>query len=276
MDLAWAELVLHVLAHLDSTSELPSSLHSEEYSRAAAQHLGPVSKRAIAEDIGLLSSQLTTHEQLIPLQLVARLHPSLAAARRTQHLELTALVADGDSDLTIRDYLLTECPVPAELLRCAALLEAPHFANWPLPDLTTRQQKLERVLPVFWVVAPWLRYLQVCMLRVLGLRGRAWPDAIWIGIPDNGQRPSWGHVLWQACHEATVLEVADRAYRNQSELGERSVERLAVALLSRRAANARLRSGHTSWLSRVSLPAREWAEEISLSGKERNWLEQLT
>ncbi len=275
MDLAWSELVLHVLAHLSNTAELPSSLYAADYLRAATLHLGEVSERPLAADIAVLSSQLTTHEHLAGTQLVARLHPSLAAARRTQHLDLAALIPDADTDIAIRDCLLTQCPVTAELLRCAALLEAPHFQRWPLPHLEDQQRKLERVLPFFGVVAPRLRQLPVRMLRVLGLRGRAWLDAIWVGIPVPCGLPSWSHVLWQACHEATVLEVADGLQSEQPSISERSVERVAVALLARRAANAHLTSGHVSWLSRMAPETRVWTQVCSLSREERQWLDQF-
>jgi hypothetical protein len=276
MELGWSELVLHVLAHLSHTAPLPASLYHADYLQEAERHLGSIFDRALGDDIAALTSQLTTHEQLTAVQLVARLHPSIAAARRTEQRALYALVDDGDADLVVRDYLVARCPVAAELLRCAALLELSHFLEWPLPNLELAQEKLERVLPVFCSVAPELRRRPIRMLRTLGQRGRAWSDAIWVGIPVECGSPSWGHVLWQACHEATVLEVADRAGDERRSISERDVERLAVALLARRAAKARMRSGHDSWLSRMTPETRLWTDAQSLSRRECEWLEPRT
>ena len=157
LDLVWPELVLHVLAHLESTARLPSSVCSEAYLSAARQHVGPVRERALGADIPVLAAHLTTHERLSAVQLLIRLHPTMAAARRSAHLPLGSLEDESETNTEVRDLLLGACPVAAELVRCAALLEADGFSAWPLPDRGELQDRLEQALPTLWPVAPRLR-----------------------------------------------------------------------------------------------------------------------
>lgn len=272
-DLTWPELVLHVLAHLESTAHLPSTLYSEAYVHAARERLGPASQRALDTDIEPLSSQLATHDELSRVQLLALLHPTLDAAQRLAHLDLASLPSDANTDVAIRDTLVAQCRVPAELLRCAVLLEADAFLCWPRPDLTVPERTLAARLRAFYQVAPRLERLAVRMLRVLELRGRLWPEMICVGIPSEKGQPSWNHVLWQAAHEATVSEVAERALRERRLVFEREMEHFAVALLARRAARSTTASGHEHWLARLAPHAAKWADAESLSDEGRDWLD---
>lgn len=274
-DLDWAELVLHVLAHLAATAHLPSSVHDPSYVEASRRQLGPVQARALGQDLVVLGSRLVAHEVLSQVQLLTRLHPSLDCALRASSLELHALTDSASADLTIRDQLLSTCAIPAELLRCAALLEAEVFARWPLPDLELVQQRIEGSIADFWLIAPRLRRSRVRPLRVLGYRGRGFHDEIWIGIPDQDRGPSLVHVLCQAAHEATVLEVGERALHDQVSLTEREVEHVAVALLARRARGSPLLSVHREWLRLWDPETASWASGDELPGALRGWLERL-
>lgn len=264
-DLVWPELVFHVLAHLEDTAHLPSSLFSQAYVDLAKAQLGPTSSRALGKDLMVLSSQLTKHEQLSRVQLIARLHPSLASAVRTARFDLASLHADGNADLGIRDQLIRHCAIEAELLRCAALLEAEAFLRWPLPNLQAAAAAIEGQLPLFLAVAPWLRGLRVRPLRVLGLRGRVFGDEIWVGIPNPSAEPSLNHVLCQAGHEATVVEVGARSHANQRDFTERETEQIAVALFARRASKSSIAPYHQEWLSHWTPEVQAWAQATGLS-----------
>ncbi len=272
VELTWPELVLHVLAHLEATAELPSSVYSECYVRAARQRLGPVSERELGRDLALLVAQLNRHAELAQVQLLTRLHPTLADARNNAHRELCSLGDASNTNLEIRDTLLATVPIQAELLRCSALLEAEIFERWPLPDQDAFRRALQAPLSGLWSVAPQLRCLSVYGLRVLGRRGRAFPDGIWVGIPDEPEGPSVNHVTWQAAHEATVLEVSVRARTERWQLGERQVEHLAVVLMERRARAQGMTEGHGAWLSAMQPGARAWADAAALTDAERTLL----
>ncbi|MGE5788965.1 MAG: hypothetical protein ACM3ZE_30530 [Myxococcales bacterium] len=277
-DMIWPELVFHVLAHLEDTAHLPSSLFDRAYVEMAKAQLGPVSGRALGKDLMVLSAQLTSHERLSRVQLIARLHPDLASAVRTARFDLSSLHGDGNTDLRVRDQLIRHCALEAELLRCAALLEADHFLRWPLPDLDAVARELEREIQHFLPVAPWLRSMRVRPLRVLGPRGRAFGDEIWVGIPNLTSHPSMAHVLCQAAHEATVVEVDARSHANQRTFSEREVEQIAVALFARRASNSNLAVSHRDWLSRWSPEVQTWAAARGLSDPclaFLNWMEPL-
>lgn len=275
-DLLWAELVLHVLAHLESTAVLPSSLFDAAYLRTAREHLGPAEERDLGRELAPLAELFTNQSALCAVQLVARLHPSLSAALRVARQDLAALDDANATNLGVRTELLTTGAVAAELLRCAALLEADTFLHWPLPDTAILQSRVAAAMPALWPVAPKLRTTRVELLRTLGHRGRAWPDAIWVGIPQDGGEPSLNHVLWQAAHEAVVLEVAERSRAVGAQLSERGVEQCAVALLARRAEASALSEAHAAWLSRMAPEVRSWAAAESLSSEIQEWLAHLS
>jgi hypothetical protein len=287
-DLVWPELVLHVLAHLECTAHLPSSLYDPHYVVQARRQLGPPEARALDRDLAILAEMLDTHERLSQVQQLVLLHQSLESALEASTLELASLGARSGADLQLRDRLLRDCPVAAELLRCAALLEAETFVQWPLPERDPIQSQLDRAMPDFWSVAPWLRRVRVRPLRVLGYRGRAFPDEIWVGIPardmspalvhdspHEAKRPSLAHVSCQAAHEATVLEVAQRATADHVNISEREVEQVAVALLSRRAQSSKLASIHVEWLQTWAPEVQAWASGEGLSAALVEWLQHL-
>src|SRR5512145_905009 len=196
LGLSWAELVLHVLAHLETTAHLASSLYDPGYVALARRHLGDPAARALGEDLEALSTHLVSHEGLIAIQPLLLLHPSLQAGLHGSRRSLAELDDDSGTNRAARDALLEQAPVEAELLRCAALLEAETFVRWPLPDLTAVSRRIRDALPAFGWVAPRIRRLPIRTLRALGMRGRAWPDEIWVGIPVESGEPSLEHVLW--------------------------------------------------------------------------------
>ncbi len=266
------ELVLHVLSHLESTAALPSTLFDPAYVAAAREHLGCPERRALGTDLRVLSACLTDHVTLSAVQLVARLHPSLEAAKAAARYELAELPGDG-ADLQVRDALLATCAGAAELVRGAALLEAEPFMAWPLPEPSATMQQLAAGLKEFSAAAPLLKTLPVELFRALGSRGRAWPDAIWIGFPSDAEESSHSHVLTQAAHEATVLEVRARANEWGYPLGERAIEQVSVALLARRLRGAPARHHHERWLARMAPEIRAWTSGAGLSPESSRYLD---
>lgn len=274
-DVLWPELVLHVLAHIESTAHLPSSLYDRHYVEESRRHLGPPDTRALGQDLVALAAVLDSHERLSQVQRLVRLHPSLECALDASRLDLASLGSSSGVDLQLQDQLLRDCAVAAELLRCAALLEAETFLRWPLPAMEPIQSQLDRAMPDVWFVAPWLRRVRVRPLRVLGHRGRAFIDEIWVGIPNQDTGPSLAHVSCQAAHEATVLEVAERAQLDRISLSEREVEQVAVALLSRRAQPSRFSSVHAEWLRSWTPEIQAWARGDQLGQALGEWLHYL-
>jgi hypothetical protein len=245
--LDWAEVVLHVLAHLPETGSLPSSLYSSEYVKAASAALGDAQLRQLGSDIPVLSNCLCSHGRLAAVQLLTRLHPNIEEAAKHAHLGLRELVNTSVADCeTIESLVGLE--TEAELLRCAALLEAPHWQSWPMPPTEELAGQVASRLPRLFPVAPVLEQTTIRFLRVLGRRGRAWPDEIWIGAPAPKDEEALVCALWQAAHEAVVLETFERVRLESLGLGEREVEGLSVARLARRAARQGLGAEHQRWL----------------------------
>jgi hypothetical protein len=246
--LDWAEVVLHVLAHLPETVHLPSSLYSPAYVEAACRALGAPGTRHLGDDIPLLARCLTSHGPLAAIQVLTRLHPNLEEATKLASLSLRELQGRSELDARWLRPLLDELLVPAELLRCAALLEAPNWRTWPLPSWDELAHEVAGRLPRLFCVAPVLEQTTIRFLRALGGRGRAWEEEIWIGAPEAHDEPALALTLWQAAHEAVVLETVGRARAESLGLGEREVEELSVFVLAERAKRHGLSEQHQRWL----------------------------
>lgn len=246
--LDWAEVVFHVLAHLPTTARFPSSLHSPEYVAAARSALGDVEYRHLGRDIPILSRCMSSHERLATVQLLAQLHPHIGDAMKHAHSGLREIAnAHVSEHKTIGALMALEPEV--ELLRCAALLEATHWQSWPMPSWDELADQVAARLPALFPVAPRLERTTIRFLRVLGRRGRAWPHEIWIGTPDPKDAEALTLALWQAAHEAVVVETSERVQSDSPGLGEREVEKLSVARLARRAARHGLGAEHQRWLA---------------------------
>jgi hypothetical protein len=236
---SWLGLVFHVLAHLDATT-LPASVHRPEYIRYVETQLGPASNRALGQDVNVLRPLIGTHTRYAQLQLLAWLYPDVQSA-----------LADADRDLSelasspVTHALLSALQAlgpAAELLRCAALLEAPHFAE--LQPLAFDPEALQVELRQAVRAAPWLRNYPVQRVDSLTRHGRVYGRQIWVGTPHRAVAVEADHVAWQAAHEATVNEVRLK----QPSKPEREVEGEAIALLQSQAARAGLQTAHSRWL----------------------------
>lgn len=237
---SWLALVFHVLAHLDAAT-LPASVHRPEYIRYVETQLGPASNRALGQDLAVLRPLLGSHARYAQLQLLAWLYTNVESA-----------LADADRDLSELDVtpatraLLTTLQAlspAAELLRCAALLEAPHFAQ--LQPLAFDPEPLQIELQQALRAAPWLRGYPVRRVDSLTRHGRVYGRQIWVGTPHRAVAVAADHVAWQAAHEATVSEVRSK----QPQRPEREVEGEAIALLQSHAARAGLQPAYTRWLN---------------------------
>jgi hypothetical protein len=252
----WADLVFHVLAHVEATAALPSSLFDPVYRDFVERHSGPASARALGDDARVLGEVLRDHSELSRVQSLAGVFLDPEHAARMRGRDLTMLVAE---DLTDAVFLepAKNGGAAMEILRAAAELEAPFHAR--LPAASTDLDALDRALQALAACAPTLQAFRVSCLRSLRLRGRVVPGNIWVGAPGLEPPLTALHAAWQACHEATVAEVGAGAAARRLALQERAVEHAAVVLLTARAAHNGLSDDHGTWCATfgAGLPRRE-------------------
>jgi hypothetical protein len=239
----WADLVFHVLAHAVESAPLAASLYDRVYVDFAARHLGLATDRNLGEDAAVLGRVLTSHELLARVQLVARLFDSIQTASLHAAVDLTELARRGVVEAALLRSLEPVLDA-AELLRAASELEREAFLG--LPPASIDRTALAAALDEKSAIAPLLARSKVAAVRSLRLRGRAFPGEIWVGVPGAELGVSIDHAAWQACHEATVLELRAAA---PVEIGERAIEHAAVVLLGERARSARKEAEHRRWLA---------------------------
>jgi hypothetical protein len=244
----WADLVFHVLAHVRPAGPFASSLFDETYIAFSEKHAGPAAARSLGADADVLGRAVTSHEALARLQWVARLFDDTASARAVAQRDLSGL-RDGDVADAVALRALSDVSNAAEVLRAAAELEAPHHAKLPVIEVEPAlAAALERASPA----APRLAGFRVECLRALRVRGRLFDSRIWVGVPSAELSLTAEHVAVQAAHEATVAEVAGTARSHAVELGERSIEHIALVLFAERAARGPLAEAHSRWWAQLS------------------------
>jgi hypothetical protein len=252
----WADLVFHVLAHAVDSAPLAASLYDRVYVDFAAQKLGPASDRNLAEDAAVLGRVLDSHELFARVQLAARLFDSIEAASQHAAIDLTELAQRG---IVALELVRSLEPVldAAELLRAASELEREAFLG--LPAVSFDRAALARALDEKSATAPLLARSKVAAVRSLRLRGRAFPGEIWVGVPGVELGVSIEHAAWQACHEATVLELRAAA---PAEIGERAIEHGAVVLMAERARSSGKETEHRRWLAHFGQNAPSLEREL--------------
>lgn len=255
---AWPEAVFHVLAHVSATAHLPASVFDSEYIAFVQRHVGPARERPLGQDAALLGTLLATHEQLARAQLIAWLFDSVEQVSGAAGGELAELQAAQVAAPELLPVLVRAGPA-VEVLRCAAELELDALAE--LPPASYDAKRLQGGLESASVVAPGLSRSVVTPLRSLRLRGRVRGRVIWVGAPGPQPGPTLEHVIWQACHEATVGEVSRLAVDRDVGLAERAVERVAVVLLAERAVTAGRAAEHARWFSHFGAGAPSTAAE---------------
>ncbi len=234
------------MAHVQPLARFPAGLWEPGYVRFVAEAAGPVEQRALAEDIAVLGQSVDSHEALAKLHLLACLFESPEQAQACIATDLSKLSA---SDVAAPRLISTvaACGPVAEVLRTAALLEEETWRALPKGSFSVTE--LERELLAVGRLTPRLESFKLFVSRPLGFRGRVLGPEIWIGVPGLFDGPSARHVAWQAGHEATVAEVAQRA---KGRISERSVEHVALILLKERAAAAQCAVSHREWLEVLS------------------------
>lgn len=242
----WADLVLHVLAHVQSLSRFPAALWDPAYAAFVAGATGPACERALGQDVEVLGRVIGSHEQLARLHLLACLFETPEQALASATIDLAQLTAQEGAEPRVL-AALAECGPVAEVLRSAALLEVDAWRS--LPDAAFPEAETSDAFDAMRGLAPRLGEFRLCVSRALGFRGRVLAGEIWLGIPGVPGGPTAAHVAWQGAHEACVAEVAERA---RAVLGEREVEHVALVLLSDRARFAERVSAHQNWLSTMS------------------------
>ncbi len=224
---SWAAAVFHVLAHVE-LGALPSSSYSESYVKWAAHQLGPADERELGSDAQLLAQLIQSHEHAARLQSLAWLFRDAEQALACAERSLSELLP---SDTTDPRWLnaARAMGAEAEMLRCAVLLELPHWQRLTRPQPET--EELEQHLTELARTVPELREHRIEMLPALTVHGRVHAGQIWIGCPSAELGVSALQVAWQAAHEATVSMLGQQA---RGKYSERELERRAVATLKAR------------------------------------------
>lgn len=234
---AWADLIFHVLAHVEATAPLSPSVYDAAYVAQCASVLGPASARALGKDAAVLGQVLTTHTDLARAQLLAWLFTSVLRAQRVHGRELAHL---QPSDVDRPEVLgaLVMLGSPAELLRSAAELELSAFKALPSPkvDLAALTKELDAVA----AAAPRLASMRVGVVRSLRLRGRVLGDEVWVGLA-----PTLEQMAWQVAHECTVSELYDEPASRDWTFEQLETE--AHLRLDARAREAGLTEAHQRW-----------------------------
>lgn len=240
---SYAELVLHVLAHLPLPE--PGSVHEPDYVAWCAERAGASAARELGEDIQVLSQLLAPLELRVGCQGLAALFEDSGEAERFALVELADFPGQGvrSYDHAVWRQLLARRPA-VEVLRLACEVERMHLEQIspPSPD-----PALARYLAELTCVAPALERLRVRELRPLWRRGRLMREQVWVGSATRGEGPGLAHVAWQACHEATLSEVS-RRWRSQAAY-DVGLELATIVVLKERAYRAGRAEEHRRWFT---------------------------
>lgn len=258
----FAALVFHVLAHVRLSS--PASCFEPAYVQWCAERLGPATQRELGHDAAVLERVLQTDEAATTVQLLALLFPDGASASAASSRDLLQIreeiragvaqaagvaLSFAEFQLGLLERLL---PMGAalEVLRMACELERRHLALLPPPSPAANAALMD-ALQSLAGVAPLLAAVDVRELRPLWRRGRVVPSygdwrraEIWVGSACADQGPGLRHVAWQACHEASVVELSRAwALNSSAEPGAgvgypAAIEHAALVLLEERVAKA--------------------------------------
>lgn len=251
----WPEAVFHVLAHVNVP--FASSCFDPVYVAWIREHLGPAVGRMLAEDADVLRRAASGHDVVARAQALAWVFDDESAVRAASDQDLASLDPASAGVKSAAALAVAKSAGPfAEVLRAAAELEMPllRSAPWPAIDDDAIARALAAVAPC----APRLARdaTRIFLTRPLGVRGRIFHDAIFVGVPGLAC-PDAEHIAWQAAHEATVAEVIEGAGHERDAAGGPmsfvETERRAIGLLRSRAGRSGLGAAHARWLSRFDL-----------------------
>jgi hypothetical protein len=233
----WADAVFHVLAHVEAGA-LAASCWNRVYVAWVAERLGAATERALTEDARVIAGAASTHDALARIQALAWLFETEDDARAATEKDLNELT-ENDVRSKLALAVVKHAGAEVEVLRAAAELELPLLAKLSSPLVDAALPKKLRAMTA---IAPRLATCTVAVARPLGIRGRVLGSSIFVGDADVE------HVVWQAAHEATVLEVSESGTKEWAEL-----ERRAIGLLRSRARTAGLAEAHALWLARFDV-----------------------
>ena len=267
IDSGWSDLVFHVLAHVDLRGVAPN-VFDTRYVRWVEQHAGPAGERTLAEDASALARLLLADPVVaIAVQALAVLFDGIDQAQRAAERELGELSgADVVSPAALR-ALVGALPA-AELLRCAALLEADVHRRLLGTGTGWSEAELQLALVRVAECAPRLAQCELVLCRALTRHGRVFGTRLYAGVPAEALGVSAEQVALQAGHEASVLEASEAARAAGLQLNERAVEAVAVVLFAQRCTRAGLAEAHARWGAQWGVRA-EHGELASLPEPER-------
>lgn len=246
LETGFADLVFHVLAHVD-VGALPGNLFSPPYIEWAAERIGPASERELGRDAALLAPLVRGDMQSwVAIQPVARLFDDRAAAERVGSRALAELNAEEVVEPAWLPGL--QRSAAAELLWCASLLEARHHAALQ-PPAAAALLSLQRALAAIEVLSPRLASASVHVCRALTRNGRAFGQRVYVGLPDAELGVEADRVAMQAAHEAAVIEATSGARELGLAPTERGLEAIALVVLSARAHEHGLSTLYAAWLA---------------------------
>lgn len=253
-----AGLIWHVLAHIPSSG--PGGCYQPEYVQYCASRLGNISERYLLSGVRALRRWVSDAELGVSLQRLAWLvGDAECLGDELDWLELWPAWSSASS--------ASQYERATRELHAACVQEQSTWSSLEQPPNTFLLQG--GLTELLWA-APLLRGKMVRELMPLWRAGRALPTGeIWVGVAEPGYGPPLGAVLWQACHEATVLEL--------SEVGIFSFEEIelgAVVLLAERmrrgdyAEALRWAKSYTAWRARLAPGLPNGAQELRQAGFE--------
>jgi hypothetical protein len=250
----YAQLVAHVLAHVDLGRERPGNMYDPRYVAWSRTQLDPATQAMLEHDAALIGARWRARPGLDLLHEQVTLHADRASFRRTAGRSLAQL---DPSEVAAPDLLARMLASPAdpviELLHaCLALLDEPlaDVLRSCAPALERARAEVEVELDRLRPVLPALG--QVELAWAMGRHGRVFGSGgalrVSIGAPAawNGLSPARQALL--AAHEQLVASSAEPEYLGQ--------EWFALTELSRRMAtldDAALRAAHAAWLAELEL-----------------------
>jgi hypothetical protein len=242
------DVVAHVLAHVavPARAEIvtrAASLFDPRYVAWAARSLPEGAVLPAARDAELIGALLGATPGGHRLQGLLRAHDDLEGLVHSATHDLPAGALEG---------LAAERPDLVELVRCAAALAAPDYAEaWESLGLAGACDPVRDAL-----AASGLRSLggaRVLLSHPLGARGRGFGDAVMIGAPTDWSGLGAADVAVRAAHEHAV-EIASVHVRvaDDAERWART-EALALGALATRLEGTPLAAAHAAYMTSLDL-----------------------
>lgn len=275
-----------VLAQLPPRPDTPACLADATWSRRVLSCSTVDEQRERAEERVAIAQLAPTAGELAALSWTARLyhdaaHAADGLAHATAVAAPAALRAVGAFTRGAGARLEPWLALSDGLVVAASLHEPAALRAEEGLDVPSALAALEDALAPLVAVAPGLAGARVELVPALRLRGRAFEDVLWVGLPSAALGVDVAHAAWQAAHEATVREVTARVRDAEhaaagARVGHAELETFALSLLATRvrdggagaapAAGSPYRRGdalaasHAAWLAHFAAP---WPERVA-------------